>query len=610
MTKTIIGIYVIICKSMTNDKEIYVLPFWNFTLGEFSQWRKSLEVAKTLDCSMNLDETIKIVYYHLAIGNYRTACVFLDFCDKHDNRIKMLRMLLTSDRKAQVYCFISREILETLFELCIKKYHPALLWLGTRACVSVLDIYCDNVTEIQYKLNIIVIIMNEMHIDKYYVDRVQGLLDTKYDESLKYIRVISRIQPDYNIMQQHLKNILGGSVAALLRILSLVYSNTNELCYYNVLFEHSNLKGPLDSLDQTHKDVVKEFGSTVSNIAMALITKFDHDFIINLLTFFDRCKEDHLKRCIIDLLPILKRCTETCYEYLVLHEQNGDFDSCNVGILIAYLKVVSNGLVECDETLSIKCASWILHCHKAGFMFLPNPSEVFKTTFKPIYKKWPISKEYQFTDACLSIINDLVENNFGWIGTQDGPMSKLCLNLDDYDGPKCFIFLLEQSPKLWIPALSALGLNLFKQSICENPKKLHQSLMLLYPNKKADIPVSDTSTYLTNFRTIIDNVLLRLDQVKEEYSNIFGESIDEVEANILISRGLDIKQKIITGFCHETKSTTNTFDTLCYLFDMYRFYSRYSDFLISHKKYQPGGEGYLLSLNNFNVTLFSTIMNG
>ena len=561
----------------THYHEILSLPFVDFTLEHFCCWRNLLGVA-IKRCFKNTTPTefIQIVYYQLAIKNYENANYFIARCCQNNTQVRFLKVLLEGQSSfrhgsTNIYYCPFQFLYNTLVDLGIKNYKPAMLEIGSIQIRNLLDDRDDRLIEerkqVLNKLGTIEKSLIETGSDVYNIESIKGHIDLigSVDERNSYVA-----------MNNVLRLSLAGSNAALLRFLSNLEMRDNivKVPSFNNLLEAMN---KFENYEIELKEVLSR---KILEPNYQIISK-----LLDVYSTFDVHSDNFMYT--LDFRALLRICINQLYQYLLKGENH-------VGTMESYLNFLTKTKMRFDDPYISFCKTVALKCYSKGFLFYHVFSKVNNWKIKKFYHDG--SNEELIGDG-VSVVANFVTNYF-WVRgmceyVQVGSVfieARICM----------FNFLLNISPSLWKVAVCVFGMNLFKTK-----RSFSREISLLY--KKCYYPITwDDPVFIgvhkDKFLWVITGMLLELsnleatylEELKEEVGSLIGLDSLREKCNLVLSN-------INCGKCN------NVYDVLLLLAEFDIFSLPYRNILKLHKKYMPGSKQYLKIEQEFDRKKMETV---
>lgn len=554
----------------------------DFTLKEFNVWKNLLSIAKKQRfINTSLQEFMQIVYYQLAIMNYKGAAYFLNKCQQDDNQVKYLRILMTFDidklfesgHSLSGYTppFTGLYDYFSVLELALDKYLPAMLL--TRYFIQLYPITLAVVAErgILDKLIRINQNMLEMNVDILFINLLKSninILNSKISgPSQKFWTGIAYIK-NINLF----KIALEGSDVALLELL-------DELKYVRIEQNHlifrrmaSNWLRDIDPIYLlTSFPIIKE-------ILLNKILENNFKVVIGILKICGY--PNSVGNLDDDIFDLLNPCIEQIYKHIL---NVGD----NFQAIAEYLRVLS--ITNTNITITSKheaiCKEQVINVLSIGLLFHDLFRNTYRLIINDIYSKWPIETD-DLADTINYAMVDLMENFF-WLEEPDYETYFFSRRLHFLG------FLFKLSPFLWKATLCVLGINTI------NYKRTFSSKLILIYKNHCEPPITFVSPrhicmILINIFTNMERELLELEST---YLVQFGISIDKLKLNKLLLNCENARQLFTNSGSLEIE---DNFETILFLFEMDIFCQEYRLHLNKHEKYKPGGKRYSNIVTHFN----------
>ena len=555
--------------------EIFELPFVDFTLTHFNRWRNLLADAKK-NRFKNTTQSgfIQVVYYHLAVRNYKSADWFLSLCNKDDNQVIFLKILLKFNEKKE-YESVSHDFFDptyvSLINLGVTGYMPAML------AIRYVQLKFSTMGYNNKRLDERTILINKL--GKIVQNLIEVDADTYNIDILKYtiLAIEANVNSDYFDPVAVLCMAQSGSNAALLHFLSLLSTGP-----YKKLFETPNNK------------TLFEF----KELLMERILEPNYKIISRLLDIYptleEQYEETRLRFSVLKCVEQISKCLAGGCEYM--------------GIIESYLNL-RKGFVY--PKLDAIYKNILLKCYENGFLFyyLYPGGGKFLTKDKcyvpvvdiGIYSE--IDNE-NVTENHVSTMVDFVTNIF-W--SRELCCKKTNPDLYPFVGNRIFIFclLLKMNALLWKAAVCVFGINFDSATL-----SLSQEVLNVYFKSMHNV------LYLSHFKGpyfsghlnddfvhIITNVLSELSNHETIYLDEMMEEIDVATLDLIRNKCNVVLSAINSG------KFNNVYDVVFLLAEIDILSKPYRNKLKLHMKYRPGSKKYLIIRGSFDKKLKSKSLN-
>lgn len=546
--------------------EILELPFTDFTLARFICWRDVLAVAKKHSFKNTTPiEFIQIVYYQLAIRNYKNVKLFLPYCDQNDIQVNFLNVLLEFGEEVGNWDIFYSPFWNPyvkLLDLGLLGYKPAMLAIGNIQ-IKIGD-HSNDITELKAKvldkLRRIEQNLIKIGADVYNIEAIRVTIDI----------ILSNVQPNINYI---LKLAVAGSNGGILRFLRLRLKpfTDNYLNYNNLVKIHMN-------------DFLNIIMTRLSEHNLTIIAKFlnAHSNFMKDITLL----KSHSK---FDPEDLIMLCVDQLYRYV---NEGGD----NVGIIGSYLTFFAQTKMSFENQYKIICNTTLLKFYSNGFLFhflflsVHNGIITNKRPRRISYDIDIINKEV--VKQVIPIIEDFVVNYF-WVW--DKIIKVNCSGTFVNERIAMLDFILKISPLLWGPAMAVFGINLLNTKWSFSQEILI-SLIPFNPSYKRSRVRNDVSwaDINNNVKCVMTNVLLELSNIDSICSD---ELMDEIDMDVLSpiqKKCLQLNDIINSG------NFDNFYDAIFLLAEVDLFIANYRKRIKLHRKYMPDSKHYLLAKADFD----------
>ena len=416
---------------MSFYKEISELPFFDFTLKEFGTWRNLLEIVKLRNfADTDIEETIQIVYYQLAIRNYESASYYLNKFKPNQCKsvihyqIRFLKVLLhfgetgSANNKGEHTTFNS--FYRELFNLGCEGYKPSMMNVGN---IVYLPLKEENTKPTMHEMLLkIKQNMENEKFDSYYISnvnkKIQGI-----EHMLNYSNFFNLLQlqqNNYNALdtifkltfESVLNLALEGSKRALLELLNTI----GHIYSYDIPnYIHTTVCGDNDH-PNTALSKMHTFKVTIKNLIAAKISEFDHHFINRILQIYKSTSSCELQHLMIEPHDLIVLCLDKVHKTI----KSSDRLSNTIGVVVSYSSFVAKTKANFNTTTQyVTCRSILFELYKEGLLFLPTPKERGTLPYRSQtcdFHKLSLSplrlsdEEYQCT---IEPISELM-NNYFW----------------------------------------------------------------------------------------------------------------------------------------------------------------------------------------------------
>ena len=548
--------------------EIFELPFVDFTLTHFSRWRNLLVIAKKHRFKNTTPSGfIQVVYYHLAIRNYRSAKWFLSRCSEVDNQVIFLKILLRFNEeknRGRIWYNFFDSTCVNLIDLGVAGYVPAMLAIGSVLLKFRITDYdektTDERTSIIGKLGKIVQNLIEIDADIYNIDILKQII----------YAIESKNLGDYIDPVRVWYMAQAGSNTALLRFL-MFSSQVNNVKHFG-------------KFSEKHKLEFKE-------LLMERILEPNYSIIAMLLDSYPTILEngDNLR---FELRDIVIKAIDRVYLYLV----NG----CeHMGIMESYLNFKIKAAMSLDQHHELIFKTILLKCYTNGYLFyylypsndkftIENKNDTQPTNMSIYYE---IDKD-DVTDEHVTIMVDLVINIFWSREICEGIVPEQ----GTFIGGRMFIFLLllKINPLLWKAAVCVFGINFISAKL-----SFSQDVLNVYRNDgswcfssllKSRHFHGHSNEYFT---LIITKVLSEVSDHENIYRDELMEEIDVKTRDVVRNKCNSVLADINSG------SFVNVYRAVFLLAEIDILSRNYRSKIDLHMKYRPGSKHYLLTRDSF-----------
>ena len=580
------------------------MPFRDFTLTEFDTWRATLTLTLCKNTNfegMTLGQNMQVVYYYLALSNYDRAFFFLNFgpcIETKDDHVAFLRILISQDRSDYHYVRFRasdfNEDFRKILPLCVKGYHPALLFINRleddflfRDCSNIsVESFMERLTKINPSatptdvLNMLILIEKNMinsDVDEYYVKNAQTKINQikslihQTNDMATNVDIISSSFPDFEFNNKSweisIETIflfaLRGSDVALLQILRLDFKIAARILSKNKSDEY--------------RFSMANNGGTINNIKAILINKINQlniKIICALIENYRQVQQKDQKRMFLHSPHLINKCISRIYNYLL----NGGDDFRTLEV---YLNFFSDKNIEDGPRYYALCKNLVTLIISKGFLFLPFTNSYRR--FEIIYKKF-LNNE-PLTKNSINTITDLVENCFCLkLFTDVVKIDELVATNDPNIKSKTFYFLLNLSSQLWEASMLVLGAN-FKDGILYDTFAFNDKLINSMLTRNENQYKEDCYNYVTSV------ICQRLSDTILKHNKIFQNNMCIDMSDFINKKGTDM---------------STTFDKL-YVSNKLLMFQNICELvmplirdIIIHEKYKPGGVNYLMAKDDFN----------
>lgn len=543
-------------------KEIMFIPFRNFTLTEFSRWRKILKVAKKNNfLNIKFEDLIQIVYYQIAITNYRTALFLLETY-KTDN----IQAAFLKSKLAAIIVGSSLYLKDDL-EFCLKNYEPSIqnvICLTSIGCFSKSKI--NNVLEKLGQIEII-IASKSNYYDSYFLPKIRNVIESIELEMKSTLPFNGRIKIPKLAIESTLEFALGGSKIALLDIIR------------EVGIPHPS-SSDIFILIRTNSQAISELFRTK-------ILELDYRVIVLIFYTFQKHSQIEIDESPIELKNLIGLCVDQVYSYIL---NGGD----HAGIITGYLYFFANTQMVFPSHYETICELALLNLYSNGFLTLLE-SRLCETVFMVmdmycVYKKWKIDKNLDRVECYAPIIADLMENIF----TCKEIYKPSACSRDENTNDRLIIFfqILNLFPFWWKSSICIIGLNLFDKY---NQRRQQFFLDLLasgvYNNLDCVKPL-EFNDVRTNLVQLVDNIHEDLFNLRKIYKRVFMDDVDPIKFFELDTKYQELKQIQLHVQFKSENIVSFVSNMMCVISETYEFGLKYVKLLRLHEKYQPNGKHY------------------
>ena len=571
-------------------KQIFNLPFRNFTFSDLACWKKIYLVEKSNNfIGASFESLVQIVYYELAIENYEYANFFINLCLKETkqdlSQIKFLEPL--------VYClckvfsgnhyssgwkyYLLDQHYENIFELALKKYDPALLFIcdmhirGPTIQSNILIDFLEKLTEIEKNLI-------EKNVDNYYLHNYKKNIKIFLERVYPTIRVDTSSN-NIDVIDVVVKLAIDGSELATIKALEF---SKNGYGYYDTFKIRARMR--CRSVKKYRNEMQRR--EILFNKISVISSKFfrnkiqqplrDYDAIVDLLRMYRTSAYAHSQHALIKEYPLklVEECLTTLASYLM--------DGCdNLGITLAYLDFFANTDLVWDPQHDLLCRRLLLKCYENGILFLLCADNGLIVCFNKIYQKWPVEQYEEIViKSCVPVMIELMLNHF-WIQFPNK------LNTPREVLKRLFYFrtLLKMNPIWWKVCLCTLGINVLDGQLCVTQDLLLKEIFDYFPE---NCSMARRRAFYENLKIVISSVMCDFRTMAQSYKNLFqrNENMD------ILDQMQKKYEDDITEIVESPKEGFSIKYVLDYVLDIAKFSQKYIKLINLHERYKPYGEYY------------------
>ena len=553
--------------------EILELPFVNFTLTHFNRWRNLLANSKKHRFKNTTPSGfIQVVYYHLAVRNHSSAEWFLSLCDKSDNQVIFLKILLWFYEKKNngkvSYTFFD-SLYVSLIDLGVAGYAPAMFAIGhvrlELRTIKYDNKMADEMNSIIGKLDKIVQNLIEIDADAYNIDILK--------------RTICAIGSNTNLDLFYIDPV---------NILCMARSGSNAalLSFFNFALQGNNIKH-FGKFSEEHKLEFKK-------LLMERILEPNYPIIAVLLDVYPTILEKGANLT-FGISDVVIKAIDQVNLYFV--------SGCeHIGLIESYLSFRIRHNISFDLQYESICKMILLKCYANGYLFYylyPHFDErILKTKNKDDEQSTDISiyqeiDKNDVTDEHVAIMADLVINIF-W-------SREICKGVIPaqgfFIGNRMFMFrlLLKINSLLWKAAVCVFGINFINTSfsfskdvlnIYRNPMCVRQ-YRPFFKDRYFNGHLND------DFAHIMRNVQAEVSDHENIYREELMEEIDVKTLDAILNKCKSLLVDINSGYFD------NVYHAVFLLAEIDILSQTYRCRLDLHMKYRPGSKYYLLTRDAF-----------
>ena len=564
-------------------RDINSIPFRNFTLIEFECWRKIFVVAKKNNFSnVKFEDFMRIIYYQIALSNYKVALMFLETYQTDDIQAAFLKS------KLNIIINHSRCMnLQDDISFSLKGYKPAIYSLVT---VSVLN-HCNerNLGDFITKLIKIETIMKSIPIDPHLLLCIENLI-CNAELKLKNPPIDRPVDPKLDVpkipITSVLECVINGSVRSLVEIIRRIMKEYPK--------------------DSNELAIIRLNSSAIGETLRTKILELDYPIVTFIFDSFQNYNLEEIETSPIQLKNIIDLCVDVVYKYIL---NGGD----NVGVIIGYLRFFSKTPIVFPEHYESICKPTLLNLYSKGLLILSDlklqGNKFVETDTLYVYKKWKFDtqSDLEQVDRYSPIIADLMENIFGCTEIYNRghgrPIKYDVVILKER--LEKFFLILDLFPFWWKPAICIVGLNLYKKINKQHQLCFFNNLLLDNGHMRFERR-SDGTQVDSLLANLVDNIHNDLFNLRDTYKWIFGEDVDVTKFDLLDKICQQLKQDI------NPEQMTPSIDVVSrvasvmgVVLQTHTFGAEYITHLKLHEKYQPGGKHYFSIEQHFNNTIIS-----
>lgn len=576
---------------MDNYKPIYQLPFRNFTLKEFSQWRDVLKMLKKNSfINSSFEDTIQTVYYQIALTNYDVALHFLETCPNNNIQVRFLKILLyfgESGRCSNHYnnfpirqsTRLFDEHYRELFDIGIDNYDPATKLIASIEYLPT--------TSVEHSADI----LNKL------IRMRENMLKENFD--IFYIR---NMDFHISVITSTIKNGQGFYIENELLGIQKLFETAKEGSEYALLKLIPQLKKIYDTInvDYSHRQsravrlkILKDKSTRWDRIKKLLIkqvSKTNWEIIIAILDTVSELDWDN-SAVVHPLGEILQKCVERCTNQMKKPKQKTKQKTKEEKLDII---VSCSGFVAINKFIQIWteyvniCSNAIWKCYSQGFFIISRGTDTLPYEYRTltnIYDKWPV-ESYSDSENREDVVNiwiNLMDDIFWCGGLVEKPNRaiRVCI----------FLNLMRRNPTMWRPALCVLGINLLD----DQPHHTQTTFL----NDICDEPIRNSKNYYFNVTiegfmgTLVNNIFQDLVQTNQKSRDVFSDELYEDQFN-----EINVRFSVTNKNCESGKCCFREFIT--FIFDTNNLQKKYLTLLKSHENYKPDGVCYLAVESDFN----------